>query len=595
MGWDCETQGERLVAFCASGADDTGVAIWNPAGLQTAAVFDFMLQVAAARPRALHVGFFFDYDVMQLVRQLPPAHLHQLRRKGSVYWRGWKIRHIPGKKFQVVHCPTGRRITIWDVSGWANCSFARLCEDWGLGTKEEREIICSMKAQRSQFDQLPLAQIIEYSKLECRLLAQWARRIIDLHGDVGIRLRAYSGAGATAAAIFRRYGWRPPAVPDPVQAVAEQAFYGGRSETSCIGPVPGTVHGYDIRSAYPAEIARLPEIRGARWRHVQRYVEGAWGFYRIAWQQPRNTTWGLFPARGARMPTGRRSLSLLYATRGEGWYHSSEVEAALAVAPRSVHVYEGWIIEAGAQGKLVFPWVLDLAAERLRRKSAGDPAEYPLKLGLNSLYGKLAQHSGTHPLQCIVYASAITAAVRARLLRAAVPAGHDVILLATDGVLARRPLPELEIGSELGEWEYATYEGAWIAQAGVYWAGAKIRTRGVDGRALSLDQIMELYAKRGINAEVPVTVSRVISYRQACARGRPELTGAWEHTQRIVSLRPEPRRRPWRYDEHGAMLTMPADPGAYRQQVVLDEIYLDLAGETLEQHDLEGIPEWLLD
>ena len=581
IGVDCETNSAGIVLFLAAGEDRCASYLYDAVGLDVERVFGWMLDTLAG---ARAFGYYFDYDVNQLVAQLPPIHQGQLAVAGRVTWRQWKIRHIPSKRFTL---SDGRRtVTIWDPSSWAQTSFVKLAESWRLGSPEERATVAAMKARRGDFDDAGEGELVRYTTLECSLLAEWVRRILELHADCGIQLRAYSGPGSTASAMVRAVGWKPPVVPDDVAAIAESAFFGGRSEISRIGPVAGRVYGYDINSAYPAAIAALPEIRGARWRRAREYDAAAWGFWKVQWQQPRASCWGLFPVRGALLPTGRRSLSLLYPTEGIGWFHSSEVAAALAVAPECVEVVEGRVFEPAGEP---FAWVRDTAARRMQYKATGDERAFPLKVGLNSVYGKLAQHSGAAPLQCITYAAAVTAVTRGALLRAAYAHGHDVFLLATDGILSSAPL-DVPLGTTLGTWEAEEYDGAWMLQAGVYWAGSKKRTRGIDARTLELDDVDTLWRRRGTAGVLKLPSRRVMGYRLAAAQGKLDRTGQWYDSERAVKLSPNPRRRSYRRHD-GAMLTIPAVVADYREQARLDALALALDSAPILYED-DAQPDW---
>lgn len=585
VAFDTETdQNSRIILLLASDAEGRAEHLHNPDGIGFEQAVDFLLRFE----KCLCIGYVFEYDVQMLLRLLPPQHLQQLRMRGSVLYRRYRIRHVPRKRIVITNRETNTSVCVWDVSGWTQCSFSRLLDDFNIGTREEREFVRAMKARRDDWSATSAADLIRYTTLECRLLAQWFGLMLDLHERVGVSLRSYCGGGSTAAAFLRRAGWKPPEVPEHIQQVAEQAYFGGRSETSRVGWARGQVFGYDINSAYPAATAALPEIAGARWMHARRWEPHAWGFWRVRWRQRETDAWGLFPVRGAMLPGGRRSLSLLYPHCGEGWFHSHEVRAALDVAPEAVEVLEGWIIDPRGRP---FAWIEEAAAERLRLKAAGAPEALILKYGLNSVYGKLAQHTGKHPYQCIAYAAAITAATRAALLRAAYPHGHEVLLVATDGILSLQPL-DVRISPALGDWEASVYEDAFLLQAGVYWCGGKIRTRGIDGRSLTLDAVAAQWERRGLNASVTVSFRRVLSYRAACAQGKPERAGLWEQHERTVSFDPAPRRRPWRR-VRGAMLTLPARVEEYRMQAALDALMIERDVEDARDDDL--LPEWELD
>lgn len=588
VSFDCETTNAGIVLFLASGENrDSADWVYDAAGLDLTRILNWMIRAGKGK---LCFGFFFDYDVNQVLRLLPPIHIEQLAACGRVTWRGYKIRHIPGKKFTV-----GREgepsVTIWDCASWAQTSFVKVCDGWRLGTEPERELIRAMKARRGDFENATEQELIEYTTLECALLSEWVRRLLELHESCEISLKAYSGPGSTASALIAKSGWKPPEVPARIQEIAEASFFGGRSEISCVGPVEGPIYGYDINSAYPYAIAGLPEIRDRKWRRTRRFVPGAFGFYHVKWEQKKTDCWGLFPVRGAMLPSGRRSISLLYPTHGEGWFSHHEVAAALDLNPAAVEVVGGWVLDNIGKP---FAWVEDMAAKRLEYKARGDERAFPLKVGLNSIYGKLAQHSGTHPLQCIVYAAAVTSQTRAALIRAAYPRQHDVILLATDGILSRVELPELPIGAALGTWERDEYTDAWMLQAGVYWAGEKKRTRGIDARTLELPAVDSLWKRRGSAAVVALPSRRVLSYRLCASQGKIEKTGTWYDSVRSVRFSPTPRRRSYRW-RGDTLLTVPARVADYNEQVRMDSMMMQLSpDDDGGGNDFEALPDWAL-
>lgn len=595
---DCETTSKGIVLFLAATEDrDSADYCYNADGLGLVEILEWMLNAANGK---LAFGYFFDYDVNQIIRLLPEIHQSQLAANGVVTWKGYRVRHTPGKKFQVTD--GSRSICVWDCSSWAQTSFVALCKKWRLGTEEERTLVEAMKARRGDFENAAKEELVQYTNLECSLLCEWIATLLKLHADCGIILRAYSGPGSTASAMIRSREWKPPEVPDEIGrppgttsskdlgGIAFRSFFGGRSEISCIGPVAGLIYGYDINSAYPTAIAALPEIRDVRWRKGKTYRRGMWGFYRVRWQQKKTAAWGMLPIRGARLPDGQRSLSLLYPTEGEGWFHSLEIDACMDVDPGAVEVIDARLIED--DGRRPFAWVLEEAAKRLEYKARDDPRNFPLKVGLNSIYGKLAQRSGTHPLQCIAYAGAVTGATRGTLLRAAYSRGHNVFLLATDGILSTVPLPELAIGPDLGQWEHELYESAWMLQAGVYWAGTKKKTRGIDARTLDLEDVQALWFRKETGAVLTLPSRRVLSYRLCAAQGKLSLTGTWYDGVRSVKFSPAPRRRSYRWIGD-RLLTIPARTADYRRQAELDSMFMAL-DDGAGFDELEALPDWAI-
>ena len=97
-----------------------------------------------------------------------------------------------------------------------------------------------------------------------------------------------------------------------------------------------------------------------------------------------------------------------------------------------------------------------------------------IKLGINAIYGKLAQRlgrKGQPPKYASTwYAAAITAATRRRILEAALTAPDNVVAFPTDGVYSTSRLNvDVPPTKTLGEWEFEkAKDGATFVQAGIY-------------------------------------------------------------------------------------------------------------------------------
>jgi hypothetical protein len=77
-------------------------------------------------------------------------------------------------------------------------------------------------------------------------------------------------------------------------------------------------------------------------------------------------------------------------------------------------------------------------------------------------------------------------------------APDDVVFIATDGITSLRPL-DVEVGSDLGQWEAYTADEAVVAQSGVYWLrmGKKWKQtyRGFDQGTLRREHVAEALEK----------------------------------------------------------------------------------------------------
>jgi hypothetical protein len=243
-----------------------------------------------------------------------------------------------------------------------------------------------------------------------------------------------------------------------------------------------------------------------------------------------------------------------------------------------------------------FGWIPDTFAHRARLKAAGDPAEKALKLGLNSVYGKLAQGYGHPPFQSYIWAGHITATTRARMLALAV--GSDgVCMISTDGLFAHAPANRIT-GDRLGDWESDTIAGLFCAQPGVY-DGAKgdrpvVKSRGFFAKEVDYDALRQAYISRGCDGSYSYDSRRFIGLRVALHRKDFSVWRQWVDERRTISLNPERKRiQPGRpnngryrllYPMVGPVVSVPYTPK--------DALYDDPTDEDLENMIADDQPHY---
>jgi hypothetical protein len=246
----------------------------------------------------------------------------------------------------------------------------------------------------------------------------------------------------------------------------------------------------------------------------------------------------------------RQKGSLFWPLQGTGWYWSPETEAALRHIRADVVLRDLWIARCECDCR-PFDWVRALYEER--RRIGSKTRGYPLKLGLNSLYGKMAQRCDRGPYHDVVSAGLITAITRARLVEALAQDPESVVMLATDAVFSTRPL-SLDIGEALGQWDEKVWPDLFIAQPGVYWSPSDLRNsvksrsapRSIIGEAAHrfhevFTEWVNLMRRPGAKERVlqdrlipsvPIRVRVFNGCRLALARGKPWVAGKWEDVLR---------------------------------------------------------------
>lgn len=439
-------------------ANSNGDNLYNANGLDTKTCLDFLL--SADTKRSIHVIYSGGYDTNMMVRDLPKQKLQKLWEGETVKFQKYNLTYVPKKFFRV--SSGGKTITIWDVFGFFQTSFAKAVREW-LGAVPELEIVEHGKKLRKNLLRQNKEYIIKYNATECILLKTLMEKLHEALSNADIRISRWHGPGAIASALLRKHT-RIQRAPVWVEELSYAAYFGGRTETFAVGTHLGPTYRYDIRSAYPWAMSELKNIDHHSWRTVKRFVPDAVGMYLVQWRPQGNTRIYPFPFRDK---NGRLS----YPRAGETWVWHYEVQAALDCG-FNFKILDG--VVANTTSEKPYEWVLELYRERAQLREQNNSAHKALKLGLNSLYGKTAQSVG-HNVTATnkpryhnpVVAGMITSAVRARMLYAMMQAPDDILYCATDGLVSRSAL-DLPIGEQLGEWEFGLWDGACVIMSGIY-------------------------------------------------------------------------------------------------------------------------------
>lgn len=565
--------------------------LYTGSPLTTLECLDFLCGCPATREGIL-VGFSFGYDVTMILRDLPPArraHLLSEKPQGDglsryTYWSGERrqsfgfgIEYLKNNYFRVCRTKLYRREwtdengvpqvelypraipgssrTIYETFGFFQASFLKTLRAWDVGTVDERAEIEANKAERGAvaIDQRQR----DYCAMECRFLAVTMERFraVCLDPAVNIRPRTWNGAGKLSAALHAMHETITAealavSLPAGVRLAASAAYYGGRFEVTRTGAIAGPIWEYDIHSAYPAMMQALPCLAHGGWREVSaaglcdldpachtfvapvRFDHHGEGFARYGMRQ---NVCGL--------PIRQKSGRLFWPVQGGGVYWSCEIAAAKKLGASIACAGPGWLYEPRCDCQ-PFGWVEGLY--EARKALGADMRGYPIKLGINGLYGKLAQRVGNPKYANMVWAGLITAMTRAALIDAAADDPRAVVMFATDSLFTLRPLAGVALGDALGQWEAKEHRRLFIVQPGIYWGASRPKMRGVPDSVLTLhverfERAWSDYGERDRAAlkdgpclppVVPVPIRLFTGIRLAQARGKPETAGVWTDAPR---------------------------------------------------------------
>lgn len=590
IGIDGEGQGKKFHRYTMLAAsDEKGEKVWTveARNLGTEECLDMILSLPAYRNKIF--SFAFNYDLTKMLTDVDNESLYYLfrpelrQRKGPdaakgpfpVKWKHYYL-NLQGTKFTVQR---GRKkIVIWDLFKFFQGKFVNALKDWKVGYKELWDRMEHMKNKRSDFDKESAEDIKKYCLEECACIGQLARKLIESHESVGLKLKSFYGAGSSGAAMLGAMGIKEKlkAAPDEMKDAIAAAFSGGRFENSIIGIVEGDVYNNDISSAYPYHITFLPCLLHGSWeRTVKREdIEGARAALIRYGLGPSNIeSWGPFPFR-----TKDGSISFPISSGG-GWVWKDEYIAGEKIFP-NVFFREAWIYKCDCDCQ---PFSKVPEYYRLRIEIGKEGPGLVIKLGLNSEYGKLAQSVGNAIFNSWIWAGMITSGCRAQVLEmlGLHKDWSNLLAVATDGLYTREriisPIPKdtgtWEIKTNagdikkvpLGGWETKKYDkGMFFARPGIYFPLnptkdeiKDVRGRGV-GKGVILEHwkhIIETWNKNGVNGSVEVAnVSRFCGAKTSISRdskgfnrantrdGIKPAYGQWVNRKIEMSFDPMPKR-----------------------------------------------------
>jgi hypothetical protein len=441
--------------------------------LSTVECLELLLEAKEEYPHHTFIGFAFNYDVNMIVRDMSKYHVAALWRDGRTIWKGYHLRYIPGKMFNVSY--KGRKAAVvYDVFTFFGVSFVKALRSFSVADPEVIARIESGKDLRGSFmDEQMDRVVIPYWQDELRLLVDLGNALKFSLVSAGIRLKDWYGPGAVANQVLNRHKIRTHQQQFSPEIVAAScsAYAGGRFEQFKMGRYVGKVYQYDIRSAYPSSIVRLPSLARAKW-HLRSGDCLEPRFYDLCHVE--------YPRSLDTRDTDVHPFHWRYANGNvaypshfdSGWHYGSVVQAARDAGLHPI-VTEWYELEH--DGQRPFHFVGELYEQRARWKKDGNPAQYAAKISLNSLYGKMAQQVGFevghtprppkfHQLE---WAGMVTAQTRARLFSALSQAPEHVVACETDSVFSTVPL-NLPLGEALGEWELTEHDELIYLQSGVY-------------------------------------------------------------------------------------------------------------------------------
>lgn len=536
------TQSYVLVGASDGGSVSEEIRNDDPAGdaqLSTEECLQFIVDLEKKYPSHIKIAYSFNYDINMIVHQIPENRHQRLIDGHWVSYRTFKIRWIHGKWLEVRQ--GGVYVIVFDVFSFFGASFEFACHQYlDDMTEKETAVLEEGKRLRGTFtlDQMD-SLMLPYMRTELDLMQRLMTRLRDLIDALDIPLKSWHGPGAISSALLHKHNViaaRPVEDRPEVRDASQYAYAGGRFETFRTGLYEGKVYQYDLRSAYPYALTQCPVLTD-EFNHDARPAQGRtvppFSLNRVRFYDTTAERTGINP-----FPMRTRSGSLFFPNMVETWVWGPEYNAALKHRPDALELVEQ--VTFPDDGRRPFRFLERLYQQRLDWREQEHPAELVVKLGMNSIYGKLAQRVGWdrdnmvgphwHQLR---WAGFITSLCRSMVYDAMMQAPDRIIAVETDGIFSEVPL-DLPLGDQLGQWEAKEYDAIMYAQSGVYftlegddWSTGK--TRG-----FSSNKTHAATARRAVDKLEPLVTMQTRFHGLRGSLGTDEWR-SWQQHPHVVS------------------------------------------------------------
>jgi hypothetical protein len=399
-------------------------------------------------------NFFYNlsYDAEVILKLLgDKLNSYKSTRRLVFKWNDYKLEYIPSKKFAI---RKGHHSSVFfDIAQFYHAS---LVDAYQSNIGKLSESYLAMKNQRKEFSprfyRRNTNQIRQYCIDDCKLTKQLAEHWIKLfHNAFGFYPSRWLSSGYISEKVLINNRIEIPkfdSIPYPVNDLAYRSYFGGRFEMLKRGFI-GTAYLYDINSAYPFALTQFPDITRGRWiKRRSIHPDAKLGFFRILANIPDCEYVPPFPYRKNGLlifPSGKFetyvTLAELQACKNSKWYK----------------ILESYQFVSDSEGYPYKDFIQNLYQKRLELKRKGDPLQLPIKIILNSIYGKTGQKTKGrigNMFNPVLFAF-ITGFTRAQLYRFIIENNiqRETVAFATDSICVTK---KLEFNSDrLGEFSLA--------------------------------------------------------------------------------------------------------------------------------------------
>lgn len=404
-----------------------------------------------------------------MIKWAPPEVVDALLHDEEVEYQGYFIRYYKGKSFEIRTGDTssnvkkgGRHVTrFYDMTNYLGMSL-KLASQKYLGEGKIDTLDVELIGSDEKYWEDHLEEIIKYCKRDAlltRKLAEWWWSLVKK--ETGFIPRRPMSKGATAQEYFLSKCFIPQSnrIPEEVQEYYYEAYHGGRFELLQKGYFP-EAHIYDIKSAYPAVIAELPDLSWGEWYRTDEYhPEAERGCYFCQ----------VLALNKVISPFMQKNHGINQYVNGEFYIYleAHELKYILEQMPdNAIEVIDGYFWKPSCEEKHPFRDEI-VSLYEWKESEPDENIQYVVKTLMNSLGGKFIQTVGGRKgkLFNCCYAAEVSARTRVKLLEAAKLVGEiEVVGFSTDAITTTIPFTPVQTRADhLGDFVHVfSGEGVFI-------------------------------------------------------------------------------------------------------------------------------------
>ena len=500
--------------------------------------------------------FFYNlsYDADCILKLLPEEILKSYKWKKELHFTFGKyvIHYIDKKKLTIrkgnhsVNCYD--IMQYYDRKSLLNAyreSIKKPLDDSYLKMKDRRNVFGVPYYSRNK------KQVRKYCISDCVLTKELSEYWISVFYQVfGFYPDNWISAGYLAEKVMLNNGLNVPKFNEieyQIQEIARNSFYGGRFELIQRGYI-GECYLYDINSAYPYALTTLFEITDGKWFNSKKInCESKIGFFSIIADIDDSVKITPFPFR-------KKNRTICYPCgKFQTFVTLDEIRSIQGDCKIKVTILDSWQFIPNKNCKKPFKDFIDEQYQkRLKLKQENNPLEHPIKIILNSIYGKMAQRTNNviGNLFNPVIASYITGFTRAELYRFTKKYNLDkqVVAYATDSVACQKKIPRLD-NKELGKMKLDKEDQDVIFLSNGFYKFDKWKKRGIgydNSRKQEIEHINTFVDKEG-NLCIMVKTTRTTHIKSGILYNKLKDVGKIEPYSKKINLNSD-KKRHWDSD-----------------------------------------------